>query len=316
MAEVKALVRKIAQSEATTVLLRGESGTGKDVIARAIHAESNRASRSFMNITCTALQETLLESELFGHERGSFTDAKAQKRGLFEMAAGGTVFLDEIGDMTPTLQSKLLRALEEKTFRRIGGTEDIEVDVRMLAATNRDLEKAVQEGRFREDLYYRLNVIPVVIAPLRERKEDIPLLVEHFLTHFGREFRKPGVTVSTAALEKLAGYRWPGNIRELRNVIERAMLLSEGTVIRPEDLLLGRFVPGGTEAPRSPVQLPEEGIVLEDVERELVRQALERTHGNQTRAAELLGITRDQIRYRMEKFGMLTGAPGAAPPAP
>jgi DNA-binding NtrC family response regulator len=312
MQEVFTLVRKIAQSDATTVLLRGESGVGKEVVARAIHYESNRASRPFMTITCTALQDTLLESELFGHERGSFTDAKVQKKGLFELAGGGTIFMDEIGDMSPALQAKLLRSLEAKTFKRIGGTSDIEVDVRMIAATNRDLERAVQEGKFREDLYYRLNVVPILIAPLRDRREDIPLMVEHFLTHYGREFRKPGRTVSNDAMEKLARYRWPGNVRELRNVIERAMLLADENVIGTDDLLLGRFVPAG-EGPRSVFQIPESGVVLEDLERDLVKQALERTHGNQTRAAELLGVTRDQIRYRMEKFGMLPEGGGKNP---
>ena len=258
-----------------------------------------------MNITCTALQDTLLESELFGHERGSFTDAKNQKKGLFELAEGGSVFMDEIGDMSPNLQAKLLRALEAKTFKRIGGTEDIVVDVRVIAATNRDLERAVQEGKFREDLYYRLNVIPIVIGPLRERREDVSLLVEHFLTHFSKEFRKPGISISKPALQKLEEYRWPGNVRELRNVLERAILLGDEPVIRPEDLLLGRYVPAA-DAGRSAFHLPDEGIVLEAVERELVRQALDRTRGNQTRAAELLGISRDQIRYRMEKFGMLS----------
>src|SRR5574341_391202 len=231
MQDIVGLIRKVSGSQATTVLLRGESGTGKDVIAKAIHYESGRADKPFMNITCTALQDTLLESELFGHEKGSFTDAKSQKKGLFELAHGGTAFLDEIGDMSPTLQSKLLRALEERAFRRIGGTQDIKVDVRVIAATNRQLEKAIEEKKFREDLYYRLNVITIEVPPLRERREDVPLLVEHFLKHYAREFRKPTIDVSGEALQKLQGYDWPGNVRELKNVIERAVLLGSGAVI-------------------------------------------------------------------------------------
>ena len=303
--EVFTIVRKIAQSNASTVLLRGESGVGKDVIARAIHYESARATRPFMTITCTALQDTLLESELFGHEQGAFTDAKSQKQGLFELAGGGTIFMDEIGDMSPSLQAKLLRSLEAKTFKRIGGTKDIEVDVRIVAATNRDLERSVKEGSFREDLYYRLNVIPITVPTLRERTEDIPLLAEHFMTHFTREFRKPGRMLSAAAMDKLCHYAWPGNIRELRNAIERALLLGEGASIEPGDLLLGRTTPEQAKS-EDLFHLPPEGIVLEDLERDLVRQALDQTRGNQTRAAALLDISRDQIRYRMEKFGMLS----------
>ncbi len=308
MRDVIDLVRRVSQSGASTVLIRGESGTGKDVIAKAIHYESNRCDKPFMNITCTALQDTLLESELFGHEKGSFTDAKMQKKGLFELANGGTLFLDEIGDMSPTLQSKVLRALEEKAFRRIGGTVDIKVDVRVIAATNKDLEKAISEGRFREDLYYRLNIITILVPPLRSRKEDIPLLVQHFLKRFAEEFRKEVKELTKEAYDKLAAYDWPGNVRELKNAIERAVLLGQGTVMGADDLALGRPGPAttGEEGARL-LKLPAKGIVLEELEKDLVVQSLERTAGNQTRAADLLGITRDQIRYRMEKFGLMKG---------
>jgi transcriptional regulator with GAF, ATPase, and Fis domain len=259
-----------------------------------------------MNITCTALQDTLLESELFGHEKGSFTDAKAQKKGLFELAHGGTVFLDEIGDMSPTLQAKLLRALEERAFRRIGGTQDIKVDVRVIAATNRNLEKAIEEKRFREDLYYRLNVITIDVPPLRDRRDDIPLLVDHFFRHFLKEFRRGAADLSGEAVQKLTGYEWPGNVRELRNVLERAVLLGVGPLIGAEDIALGR-VTAAPDRDRRLLSLPQKGIKFDDLEKDLVVQALERTGGNQTKAGELLGMTRDQIHYRMEKFGLVNG---------
>ena len=218
----------MAGSPASTVLLTGESGTGKDLAAKVLHYASDRAARPFMNITCSALPEQILESELFGHERGAFTDARAQKRGLLEAADGGTVFLDEIGEMAPALQAKLLRFLEEKTFKRVGGVADIRVDVRVIAATNRTLEDEVKKGRFREDLYYRLNVLPIVLPPLRARAEDIPALVHFFVDSFNVEFRKRVRGVSDEAMRRLQAYGWPGNIRELRNVVERAMLLAEG----------------------------------------------------------------------------------------
>jgi DNA-binding NtrC family response regulator len=302
MRDILDLVRKVARSDASTVLLRGESGTGKDVIARAIHYESARAHASFMNITCTALPDTLLESELFGHERGAFTDAKTQKRGLLELADGGSLFLDEIGDMSANLQAKLLRVLEERNFRRVGGTVDVRVDVRVIAATNRDLEKAIRDRTFREDLYYRLNIIPITLPPLRERPEDIPDLVEHFLAYYSREFKRPFKAVTPEALARLKVHAWPGNVRELRNVLERACLLAASDTLGPDDLLLGRMAPAA-EAAR-PFVLPAGGLVLEDLERDLVTQALERAGGNQTKAAALLGISRDQLRYRMEKHGI------------
>jgi len=299
MQQIKALLARVAASPASTVLLTGETGTGKDLAAKAIHYNSDRRARAFVNITCSALPEQLLESELFGHERGAFTDARAQKRGLFETADGGTVFLDEIGEMTPALQSKLLRFLEEKTFKRVGGLNDVRVDVRVVAATNRDLEEEVKANRFREDLFYRLQVMPIHLPALRERKGDVLVLAAYFIDRFNREFRKRVKGLSPAAAETLNAYPWPGNVRELRNAIERGMLLIDRHQLEPEDFTtLTRSV--------SPTQfrLPAEGVNLEEVERQLVTQALERANGNQTQAAQLLGINRDQVRYRIEKFGL------------
>jgi len=299
IAEAKALMLKVAASPASTVLLTGESGTGKDLAAKVLHYASSRASRPFMNITCSALPDTILESELFGHERGAFTDARSQKRGLLESADGGTVFLDEIGEMAPQLQAKLLRFLEDKTFKRVGGVADIKVDVRVIAATNRQLEDEVKKGRFREDLYYRLNVLPIVLPPLRSRPEDIPALVHYFVDAYNTEFRKRVRGVSGEAMRVLKSYGWPGNVRELRNAVERAMLLAEG------DQLTADHFPVATSAGArltEAVELPASGIDLEQLERSLVVQALERSGWNQTRAAVLLGLNRDQIRYRIEKF--------------
>jgi two-component system response regulator AtoC len=300
MMQVKALLARVAASPASTVLLTGETGTGKDLAAKAIHYNSERAAKPFINITASALPEQLLESELFGHERGAFTDARQQKRGLLETADGGTVFLDEIGEISAGLQSKLLRFLEEKTFKRVGGLADIRVDVRVIAATNRNLEADVQAGKFREDLFYRLQVMPIALPALRERTGDIPRLVNYYIDRYNREFRKRVKGVSPEALALLEQYRWPGNIRELRNAIERAMLLMDRDWLRPEDFTtLVR-----TSSAQSQFRLPPGGLVLEDVERQLVIQALERARGNQTRAGQLLGINRDQVRYRIEKFGL------------
>jgi DNA-binding NtrC family response regulator len=299
MQKVKNLLTRVANSPASTVLLNGETGTGKDLAAKAIHYNSTRAVKPFVNITCSALPEQLLESELFGHERGAFTDARQQKRGLFETADGGTVFLDEIGEMTMGLQSKLLRFLEEKTFKRVGGLVDIQVDVRVVAATNRNLEDEVKAGKFREDLFYRLQVMPIALPPLRDRKTDIPLLVRYYIDRYNSEFRKRvrGVTPEAAAL--LENYRWPGNVRELRNAIERAMLLVDREWLVAEDFasLTRHAIPTG-------FRLPLEGVSLEEVEKQLLVQALERSRGNQTHAGQLLGINRDQVRYRIEKFGL------------
>ncbi len=297
MRAVKALLAKLAASRAVTLLLRGESGTGKGLLAREIHAVSPRRARAFQHILCSALPETLLESELFGHEAGAFTDARRRKQGLVESADGGTVFLDEIGDMGHGLQVKLLRFLEERTFKRLGGTADIHVDVRVIAATNRDLERGLREGTFRPDLYYRLNVLPVWLPPLRERLDDVPLLAEHFIADLGRALGKRVRGLSPEAQAMLRAYAWPGNVRELKNMVERAMLLAEGEVLARRDFL-------SFSAPRArPARfaLPPEGIVLAELERDLLRQALERAQGNQTQAARLLGLTRHQIHYRLRR---------------
>ncbi len=299
MIGVRALLQKVASSPASTVLLTGESGTGKDLAAKVIHYASDRAGRPFMNITCSALPEALLESELFGHERGAFTGADRQKRGLLETADGGTVFLDEIGEMVPGLQAKLLRFLEEKTFKRVGGAVDIRVDARVIAATNRQLEDEVRQGKFREDLYYRLNVLPILLPPLRARTEDIPLLVNYYVDSYNAEFRKRVRGVTPDAMERLRTYGWPGNVRELRNAVERAMLLAEEDVLAPANFPVAS---SGAGRLTERVDLPPGGIDLEQLERSLVMQALERSGWNQTRAAALLGLNRDQIRYRIEKF--------------
>jgi two-component system response regulator AtoC len=300
MLALKTVLQKVAASPASTVLVRGESGTGKDLAAKTIHFNSERASKPFMNITCSALPDALLESELFGHERGAFTDARQQKIGLLESAEGGTVFLDEIGEMVPGLQAKLLRFLEEKAFKRVGGSADVRVDVRVIAATNRDLEEAVKEGKFREDLYYRLNVMPITMPSLREHPADVPLLISHYVDVFNREFRKHIKGVAPEAMNLLKAYRWPGNIRELRNAVERAMLLAEGDWLTPDLLPLS----AARASTAQTMELPEGGVNLDMLERELVVQALQRTGGNQTKAAALLGLNRDQIRYRIEKFGL------------
>ena len=302
---------KVAESPASTVLLLGESGTGKGLVARAIHYASDRAGAPFLTVTCSAIPEPLLEAELLGHEKGAFTDAKARRRGVFEAADGGTVFLDEIGDMPLALQAKLLTVLEDRSFSRIGSTETIQVDVRIVAATHRDLDRHVAEGRFREDLLYRLRVVPIVIPPLRERTADIVPLAESYVQHFNREFGRSVEGFTPEAEETLKTHPWPGNVRELRNVIERALLFSSHARLEPADLLLN---PG--YRPRTPVAaaapqggdddaytLPADGIKLDELENDLVRQAMDRAQGNKSRAAKILGISRDQIRYRLEKMG-------------
>jgi two-component system response regulator AtoC len=279
------------------VLLCGESGTGKGLMAEETHAHSDRRARPFQNITCGALPETLLESELFGSERGAFTDAKRQRKGLIEVADGGTVFLDEIGEITPALQVKLLRFLEERAFKRIGGAVDVRVDVRVIAATNRNLEHAVREGLLRDDLYYRLRVLPVRVPPLRERLTDIPQLAAFFMETYNEAFHKRVRGLSRGALGRLGAHHWPGNIRELKNVIERAMLLSEGDQLTEADLPLS--LAGGAQP--HPVELPAEGLDLPKLEHDLLHQALQPSGGNRSRAARLLGLSRHQIRYRLKK---------------
>ncbi|HOE65918.1 MAG TPA: sigma-54 dependent transcriptional regulator [Candidatus Hydrogenedentes bacterium] len=306
MLAIKELVRKIARSDASTVLILGESGAGKDLLARAIHYESARAANPFTTITCTAIPDSLLESELFGHERGAFTDAHAQKRGLLELAEEGTIFLDEVSDMSPALQAKLLRAIEDKSFKRVGGVHDICVNARIIAATNQNLDLALKSGRFRIDLYYRLSTLPIILPPLRERPGDLPLLVDHFLAVYNREFHRSIGGIQKEAMDRLRGYHWPGNVRELRNVLERAVLLASGDRLVENDILLGHLtMPGSHEPEGRLVRLPEKGCNLAEVEKDLVLQALGRTHGNQTQAATLLGLSRDQVRYRMDKFGLL-----------
>jgi DNA-binding NtrC family response regulator len=311
MAEMFALARKVAESEVSAVLLQGESGTGKDLIAKAVHYSSRRSEAPFVAINCAAIPATLIESELFGYEKGAFTDAKGRKEGLFEQAQGGTLFLDEIGELELSLQAKLLRVLEEAAFRRVGGLRDIALDVRVIAASNRDLKGESEAGRFRLDLYFRLSVIQIDIPPLSERGNDVVKLAEHYIVYFNERLRKRVRGLSPDVVEIFRRYSWPGNVRELRNVIERVMILEDGELITstylPRDLARGealtaRAAGSGDHQLLSGIVLPPEGIVLDDVEMSLVSQALERVGGNQTRAAELLGISRDQLRYRLKKL--------------
>jgi PAS domain S-box-containing protein len=312
MRDLLNFVRRVAMSEATTVLIEGENGVGKDLIAKTLHYQSPRQAEPFIAINCAAIPETLLESELFGYEKGAFTDARAQKKGIFELADKGTLFLDEIGEIPLMLQAKLLRVLEDQCFRRLGGLKDIHLDLRVIAATNKNLREAVREGAFRQDLYYRLNVIHVSIPPLRERREDIGPMAQFFLEHYNRKFKRQMQGVSPEALRMMLAYDWPGNVRELRNAMERAMILEDTSYITAASLRLTIAVP---EEPAAPAVLAataaaafarttEEALSLEDNERRLLTAALERTHGNQTQAARLLRITRDTLRYKMKKFDL------------
>ncbi len=324
MTELMNFVRKVAASEATTILIQGESGTGKDLIAKAIHYESSRQEKPFVAINCSAIPETLMEAELFGHEKGAFTDAKQMKKGLFETADGGTLFLDEIGELSPLLQAKLLRVLEDQVIRRVGGVRDMQVDVRVIAASNRDLEKAVRDGQFRQDLYYRLAIIAIFIPPIRDRKEDILPLVDFFIERYNRRFKKSvrGITDETRRL--LLGHNWPGNVRELKNTIERAMILEDEPFLRPVYLPFsvgesggrtvfersspsdgGQPLPNGRTLPR--LYIPEGGTSLEEVEHAMVELAMRQANGNQTHAAKLLDISRDALRYKLKKFGLIGG---------
>ncbi|MDM7915077.1 MAG: sigma-54-dependent transcriptional regulator [Candidatus Eisenbacteria bacterium] len=311
------IAEKVAKSDTTSVLIEGESGTGKQVIARYIHDMGPLAEGPFLEINCAAIPRELLETELFGHEKGAFTDARARKQGLLELADGGSLFLDEIGEMSPNLQVKLLKVLESMTFRRVGGTRDLSVAVKIISATNQDLAKMVAAGRFREDLYYRLMVVPIRMPPLRERREDIPLLAEHFVATFRQAFRKSFRGVSPQALQLLLEYPWPGNIRELRNAFERTVLLEDGEWIEPGHLKLGAH----EENPREggalldslqavlvdgridPSGIPFESWV-EEIERGLILRASDATGWNQTKTAELLRTTRDKLRYRMKQYGL------------
>jgi len=310
---VKDLILKIAKSDATTVLIQGESGTGKELVAKAIHFSSGRAEKPFMAINCAALPVTLLETELMGHEKGAFTDAKTAKKGLFELADGGSLFLDEIGDMDLSMQAKLLRVLEEKSFRRVGGVRDIKVDVRVISATNQDLSLAMSDSKFRKDLYYRLQVVPILLPPLRERGRDILSLAKHFMEHFNRECHKDVQGLSKETEQALLSYDWPGNVRELKNVVERAMIFEVEKEILPEhlpqELVESRPVKtlSATAAAFSLdcLVIPDDGISIEDVEQALVKKALEMAGDNQTRAAQLLKMPRDAFRRRMKRFGLI-----------
>ncbi len=298
--QLRQSIRQVAVSPARAILLEGESGTGKGLVARAIHAESDRAEGAFVSLTCSAVPDNLLESELFGHEPGAFTDARKRKIGLLEAAVRGTLFLDVIGDMPPKLQAKLLGVLEERRFRRVGGVKEIEVDVRIVSATHRDLPQLVREGEFREDLLYRLRVIPIQIPPLRERPQDIAVLAQRFAEDLAREWGRPPAKLTPAAVTYLSQRQWPGNVRELRNAVERAVILTPGSILDAP-----AFTSDESAASSGPVELPVDGVKVDDVIDELVRQALQRTSGNQSAAARLLGLTRDQVRYRMQKIGML-----------
>jgi DNA-binding NtrC family response regulator len=325
MSELMNFVKKVAASEATTILIQGESGTGKDLIAKAIHYESHRQEKPFVAVNCSAIPETLMEAELFGHEKGAFTDAKQMKKGLFETADGGTLFLDEIGELSPLLQAKLLRVLEDQVIRRVGGIRDMQVDVRVIAASNRDLEKAVREGQFRQDLYYRLAIIAIYIPPLRERKEDILPLVDFFIERYNRRFRKSVRGISEETRRLIVQHNWPGNVRELKNAIERAMILEDESLLRPVYLPFsvsdagsgltafertsshdnGQALANGRFLPR--LHIPEGGTSLEEVERAMVELAMKQAGSNQTHAARLLDISRDALRYKLKKFGLMPG---------
>jgi two-component system, NtrC family, response regulator AtoC len=304
-------VAKVAQSGSSTVLLQGNTGVGKELLAREIHDRSPRRDAPFVEVNCSAMTETLLESELFGHEKGAFTDAKRLKKGFMELAHGGTLFLDEIGEMSANLQAKLLRAFELKRFRRVGGETDLHVDARIVAATNRDLKEMVAQGRFREDLYFRLNVIRIDVPPLRERPEDIPALVDHFVGHFNREFGKHVKGPNQEALDLLLAYAWPGNVRELRNVIERSILLESEETILPEHLPLEIVGAGGSGAKVIQTSIHAEGSIptLADVERMAIQYALEQTGGNKTLAAKKLDISRQTLRTKLKDYRI--DAPGS-----
>ncbi|MHB9096457.1 MAG: sigma-54-dependent transcriptional regulator [Syntrophales bacterium] len=308
--QLKEKVERIAEARVSSILITGESGVGKDVIARNIHQMMYGTAASpsipFIAVNCSALPDTLLESELFGYEKGSFTDARKSKKGLFEVADGGTLLLDELGEMKLSLQSKLLRVLEERVIRRIGGGEEIPVEVTVIATTNRDLNEAVRRGDFRTDLYYRLNAFSLHVPPLRERREDIPLLASHFLAVFAKEYNKPVEGFSVEAEHLMVSYDWPGNVRELKNVVRGIVVLQSARMIIPEHLPLevsGLAMPQ-VKGRQNRFVLPETGLSLDEIERDLIVQAMERTAGNKTKAAKLLGVSYDSFRYQLKKFGL------------
>lgn len=304
MQEVYAALKKVSETD-VTVLLLGETGTGKELAARAIHYSSNRSSYPFIKVSCASFPETLLESALFGHEKGSYTGADSRRIGMFESAEGGTIFLDEIGEINQNVQVKLLRFLQEKQFERVGGTQTISVDARVIAATNLEIEKAVQEGKFRKDLYYRLNVVTISMPPLRERKDDIPLLADHFLEKYKDKSGGKKKQISDEALSILMSHDWPGNVRELENCIERAVVMGEGDAILLSDLpaAIRNIVPAYTN--ESVInRIPADGVSLDQIQKDLIIKALQQTKGNQTKAAKMLDISRRQLQYRMEKYGI------------
>jgi PAS domain S-box-containing protein len=305
MKHVVQFARRVAESETNTILLQGESGTGKDVMARFMHHIGSRRDRPFVPLSCAAIPEALLESEMFGYEKGAFTDAVSQKPGILEIASGGTVFLDEIGDMPVSLQAKMLRVLEERTFRRLGGLRDIHVDLCVMAASNRKLGDAVEQGKFRLDLYYRLNVIQVLLPPLRERRDDIVPLAKHFIGHYNHRFQRALLGLTTGAALALREHDWPGNVRELRNAIERAVLLEESDWVQTSNLWPAS--PGGSHSPpprRTPLDEPRSAGTLEETEKRMLIEALDKTAWNLTRAALMLGISRDTLRYKIRKFNL------------
>ncbi len=321
MIQVFKMIKVCAETDAKTVLITGESGTGKELVAKSIHFHSARSEAPFVEINCAAIPENLLENELFGHERGAYTDAGTRHRGIFEAADGGTVFLDEIGDMPLPMQAKILKVIETKKFRRLGGMREVEADVRIIAATNQDLPQMVSDGKFRGDLFFRLNVMNIPLPPLRERKEDIPALVKYFIERLNEEYNRAIEGISDEALNCLMHYDWPGNVRELRNAVERAMMLEQGKILSVEHFskdIVGAAAAGDVSTQQvasgdlvafypgnGKIVLPPEGISLEEVEKELIRQALERYKGNQTKAAKCLRLTRDTLRYRMKKYGFV-----------
>jgi two-component system response regulator AtoC len=312
--KVLEMTTRAANSDASTILIEGASGSGKSLIAKCLHYNSLRAYQPFVEINCASIPATLLESELFGHEAGAFTDAKKQKKGLAELAHGGTLFLDEIGEIQPALQAKMLQVIEEKCFRRIGGTQSIVIDIRIIAATNKDLKKALDDGTFRQDLYYRLNVINIFLTPLKERTEDVIPLVEHFIGRYGREFNKPMKRISGDARQALERYDWPGNVRELSNTVERIMILEDGDLLLPEHLPAA--VIKGKERSESPPSLDGVGVEIagsefnlkkmtETFQAKVITKALESTHGNRTEAAKILGLSRVGLYHQMKRLGLL-----------